>query len=138
MSDTTAADFLKFASALILVCEGEFRMNLGSEPVAEAALGRLRHLHSELLDATGRFCPEGVNSEAWLGRYSDGRRVVSAMPMGGGCYVHAWHPDPSVNRPCELDVVTTPDGSRKRVIVVAEGFLDAVSVDDQTVFDWST
>jgi hypothetical protein len=63
-------------------------------------------------------------------RYDDGRPVISATPLGGGCYVHVWHPDRThpMNNPSALDVITTPDGSRKRVLVVAEGFLDAVSV----------
>jgi hypothetical protein len=33
-----------------------------------------------------------------------------------------------MNSPCDLDVITTPAGAHKRVIVCAPGFLDAVSL----------
>jgi hypothetical protein len=97
---------------------------------AEAALARLDHLRAELTDAAGRFCPDGQSAEAFMTRYGDARAVMSAMPMAGVCYAHAWHPDHThpMNNPCDLDVITTPNGNRKRIIVTAPGFLDAVSL----------
>jgi hypothetical protein len=90
----------------------------------------LRHLHTELSEAAARFCPEGQDPERWATRYSDGRPVISAMPMEAGLYVHTWHPDPAhpMNNRCELDVITTPDGTTKRIIVSAPGVIDAVLV----------
>lgn len=101
---TDAVDYLKFAAALIVVAQGEFlALHVSGSPAAvEAALARLHHVHAEMSDAAGRFCPDGQSAETWLTRYDDGRPVMSAMPMGGGCYAHAWHPDrthPMNNRP---------------------------------------
>ena len=77
-----------------------------------------------------RLCPDGQNAEAWSGRYSDGHPVISAMPLddGPGLYVHTWHPDRThpMNNPGELEVITTPDGTRKRILVTAPGCIDAV------------
>jgi hypothetical protein len=95
MSDgvADAVKHLKFAAALMTVCEAEFRALRDSNPAlaAEAALVRLHHVHAGLSDTAGRFCPDGQNAEVWMTRYDDGRPVISAMPMGGGCYAHAWH-----------------------------------------------
>jgi hypothetical protein len=33
-----------------------------------------------------------------------------------------------MNAPCDLDFITTPDGTRKRILVSAPGFLDAVTL----------
>ena len=124
-----SANYLKFAVALIVGAQGEFRALHDSNPAlaAEALLARLHRVHAELSAAAGRFCPDGQSAETWLTRYDDGRPVMSAMPMGG-CYAHAWHPDRThpMNNRCELDVVTTPDGVRGRIIVSAPGHLDAV------------
>jgi hypothetical protein len=129
---TNAVDYLKFAAALIVVAQGEFRALHDTNPAlaAEALLARLHHVHAEMSDAAGRFCPDGQSAETWLTRYDDGRPVMSAMPMGGCCYAHAWHPDRAhpMNHPCELDVITTQDGTRKRTIVNAMGFLDSVTL----------
>lgn len=128
---TRAADLLKFAAMRMLVCQLQFQDGSGS-PAAGAALGGLRHLHTELADAVQRLCPDGQNTEAWSARYADGRPVISAMPLDGGpgLFVHVWHPDPThpMNNPGALDVVTTRDGSRKQVIVTAPGYIDAVSL----------
>ncbi len=114
-----------------MVAQGEFRALHDTNPAlaAEALLARLHHLHAEMSDAAGRFCPDGQSAETWLTRYDDGRPVLSAMPMGRGCYAHAWHPDRThpMNNRCELDVITTPDGARRRIIVNAPGFLDSVA-----------
>jgi len=136
VAEATATDFLKFANALIAVCQREFRalaldavVAEGGAQAAEAAVARLGHVHAELVDAIDRFCPDGENVEIWTTRYSDRRPVISAMPMDGGyCYVHAWHPDPSVNNRRDLDVVTTAGGTRKQMIVTAPGVIDAVSL----------
>jgi hypothetical protein len=81
-----------------------------------------------------RACPEGADPETWGARYSDRRAVISAMPLDAGpvLYVHAWHPDRThpMNNRCELDVITTPDGVRRRIIVNAPGYLDAVTFDE--------
>jgi hypothetical protein len=133
MSAEDAVDYLKFAAALIVVAQSEFRALHDNNPAlaAEALLARLHHVHAEMSDAAGRFCPDGQSEGTWLTRYSDGRPVMSAMPMDGGCYAHAWHPDrthPMNNRCEELDVITTPEGTRKRIVVSAAGFLDAVTL----------
>ena len=129
---TEATDYLKFAAARALVCHTAFHASQGSgSPAAGVAVDNLRHLQIELSEAVVRLCPEGHHPEAWAARYDDGRPVISAMPLGErtGLYVHVWHPDRThpMNNPGELEVVTTPDGNRKRIIVAAPGCIDAVT-----------
>lgn len=40
------------------------------------------------------------------------------------------HPSPThpQNSPCELDLITTADGTRKQMLVTAPGVIDAVSL----------
>jgi hypothetical protein len=51
-----AVDYLKFAAALIFVCESQFRaLHDGVDPpIAETVRARLNYLHSELRDAAAR------------------------------------------------------------------------------------
>jgi hypothetical protein len=132
MSDDVAeaADYLKFAAARVLICQHQFRALQPSGAPAAEAPALLGHVHTELSEAVGRFCPDGQNAEVWSTRYADGRPVISVMPIGPGVYVHAWHPDPAhpMNNPCDLDVITTPDGTRKQMIVAAAGVIDAVNL----------
>jgi hypothetical protein len=118
-----AVDYVKFAAALIFVCESEFRalLDSGSPTAAEAVSGRLDLLHAELRDAAARFCP-GDGPDAWT-RYSDGRAVVTALAAGNGCYAYTFHPDRAhpANIPGERGVITTPNGARKRVYLSAPG-----------------
>jgi hypothetical protein len=125
-----ATDYLKFAAARLLICQHQFRALQASGSPGADGLALLGHVHTELSDAVGRFCPDGQNAEVWATRYDDGRPVISAMPMEAGLYVHVWHPDPAhpMNNRCELDVITTADGGRKRMVVSAPGCIDAVSL----------
>jgi hypothetical protein len=128
-----AADYLKFATARVLVCQNQFQaLHANGSAAAKAALVLLRHVHTELSEAVGCFCPEGLGVEAWSASYGDGRPVISAMPIDGGgpaIYVHVWHPDRThpMNNRCELDVITTAEG-RKQMLVTAPGVIDAVSL----------
>jgi hypothetical protein len=119
-----AADFLKFAAALVAVSASEFALISDTSPVlaAEAIRGRLHHLHAELVAAADRF------GGTRLDRYADGRAVVSMLDFDEShrIFVHAWHPDFNhpMNAPGEAGVVETEDGGRRRVIVSAPGHLD--------------
>jgi len=101
---------------------------------AETLIDRLEHVRSELVGAADRMCPEDRAGETWALCYSDGRPVVSVIEVADRCYVHTWHPDKShaINAPGELDVITAPDGSRRRVIVNAVGFLDTITLTEIT------
>jgi hypothetical protein len=125
-----AVDYLKFAAGLIFICESELRAlhDMGESPNVDAMRERLNHMHTELRGAAARFCP-GDGEHAWA-RYSDGRRVVTGLTVGNGCYAYTWHPDRAhpANAPSERGFITTPDGTSKRVVVSAPGFLDAVTL----------
>jgi hypothetical protein len=132
-----ATDYLKFAAARLLICQHQFRALQASGSPAADALALLGHVHTELSEAVGRFCPDGQNAEVWATRYDDGRPVISVMPIGPGVYVHAWHPDRThpMNSRCDLDVITIPDGTRKQMVVSAPGCIDAVSLPEITADD---
>jgi hypothetical protein len=93
-------------------------------------------LYRDLSNALRGRCPPGQDPEAFASRYSDGRPVISAMSLDAGpvLYIHAWHPDCThpMNNRCELDVITAPDGVRRRVIVKAPGYLDAITLPETT------
>jgi len=44
--------------------------------------------------------------------------------------VYPWHPDPTraANDPHEVNVITTPEGITKRILVSASGHLDALTL----------
>jgi hypothetical protein len=115
-------------AARVLVCQNQFQAS--GAPAVDAALTDLRLLRTELSEAVGSFGPDGKNPEVWATHYDDGRPVISAMPIGQGLYVHVWPVDPThpMNSRCELDVITTPDGAPKQMIVSAPGVIDAVSL----------
>lgn len=87
----------------------------------------------ELLDACRETITEMVSAvtvdRADRNRYSDGRPVQTRIDLETGCYFgHNWHPDlghPS-SQPRQICTVRLRDGSRKRVLIVAPGVLDAV------------
>jgi hypothetical protein len=128
-SDINPVDVVRFTAARVMVSLTQARSRLDND-----VLAILGDLHRDLSSALRRLCPEGQDPEAHASRYSDGRPVISAMPLDAGpvLYVHAWHPDPThpMTNPCELDVITTPDGVRRRIIVNAPGYLDAVTFDE--------
>jgi|SRR5271166_1449611 len=130
-SDINPVDVVRFTAARVMVSLTQARSRSDND-----ALAILEQLHNDLSGALRRLCPEGQDPEAHASRYSDGRPVISAMPLDAGpvLYVHAWHPDPThpMNNPCELDVITTPDGVRRRVIVSAPGHLDAITLPETT------
>ena len=117
-------DFLKFAVALVTMAVSESTLISATNPVlaAETTRARLLHLHAELVAAADRF------SGTPLGRYTDGRAVVSTLDFDEShrIFAHAWHPDfnHSMNAPGEAGVIETENGARRRVIVSAPGHLD--------------
>jgi hypothetical protein len=134
MSDTPigAADYLKFATALVGLVEAELAAlepvrDIPSTVMIEASLCRLASTQSVLGAVIEAF------DDTDPGHYADGRPIASHVRFGDGTqYVYPSHPDPTspANEPQELTTVTTRNGTRKRIVVSAPGHLDSITLSE--------
>ena len=125
-------DLAKFAAGLADAAYNDLDAADRDDPktvaaAIRAAQCRLTHINAVLRQAVSGLCPHCAGE---MDRYVDGREVTGriALDEHGTHHRHVWGPDCShpFNRQHDVSTITTHTGVRKRVIVSAPGFLDAV------------
>lgn len=89
--------------------------------------GLLDAVRATIVEATAVFCRDGDD----MNTYADGRPVVTRTDLEPGHYFsYSWHPQIGHHddRPRDLCFVDQSDGTRKRIVVVGPGVIEAVPV----------